>query len=145
MTKAPVNVQPKATGPMNASQAQEKEWEEGLLAQCNPCSGSCWFATCCSCCALQRNYNRYKYLHGDDKDADLNGKCGCCCCGELVLGSFFLHGVMPLILRQRIRDLLRIRGRTYKDCFATWCCLACSLSQESKELEAGLQRKGVRV
>lgn len=41
MSKQPVNAQPTATGPMNAGQAQEKEWEEGLLAQCSLCSSSC--------------------------------------------------------------------------------------------------------
>ena len=62
--------------------------------------GICWFSWCCSCCLVQRNYNRYKYIRDHDKgkdtdEGDLNGKCGLMCCVQ-TFTTGWAHMILPV-------------------------------------------------
>jgi len=37
--------------------------------------------------------------------------------------------------REEIRERYGIRGSPLSDCFVSWCCRACSLTQERREIE----------
>jgi len=37
--------------------------------------------------------------------------------------------------RAAIRARYNIEGDSGSDCFSSWCCLACSLTQQSREIE----------
>ena len=59
-----------------------------------------WFSWCCSCCLVQRNYNRYKYIRDHDKgkktdEGDINSKCGLMCCVQ-TFTTGWAHMILPV-------------------------------------------------
>jgi len=43
--------------------------------------------------------------------------------------------ILQIGTRASTRDRYHIEGSPFKDCFSAWCCHACELTQESRELE----------
>ncbi|PAV19057.1 PLANT CADMIUM RESISTANCE 2 Q9LQU4 [Pyrrhoderma noxium] len=133
-----------------STSGEERPWkQENLVFSSNncDCSGLCWFSWCCSCCLVQRNYNRYKYIRDHDKgkntdEGDLNSKCGLMCCVQ-TFTTGWAHMILPCYVRGKIRDQLDIEGGWCGDFLATACCLPCSLIQEGHETREELIRRGV--
>jgi len=78
--------------------------------------------------------------------APTQGMMGACCCAQVLLcHTGLLHGIrraLQLFLRQNIREKMRIRGGAFKDILVSFCCLPCSLAQQSTELEDLLKLEG---
>ncbi|KLO16121.1 hypothetical protein SCHPADRAFT_995357 [Schizopora paradoxa] len=118
----------------------EREWKAGLLRAGNPFTKLCWYSCICSCFAQERNYNRYKYLAsgGMDQSIDLDDPepvGGCCIVQGAVCHFFGLNAVLPCMMRQEIRKLLRIRGTPVKDFCASVLCMANVIAQSTIELQ----------
>jgi len=139
------NQQPNGNPGMNTSGAPvvvivpEREWKKGLLAAGNPFTALCWYSCLCSCFAQQRNYNRYQYIvsGGTDDTINLDSEPvgGCCLVQGAVCHFFGLNAVLPCILRQKIREVLRIRGSPVKDFAASVLCMPNVIAQSTLELQ----------
>ena len=68
--------------------------------------------------------------------------------------GFFLHHIVAVVMfgtdqatqigtRSSVRTRYRIKGGGCGDCMASWCCMPCELTQESREME--LEEQSMRV
>ncbi|KZT33179.1 PLAC8-domain-containing protein [Sistotremastrum suecicum HHB10207 ss-3] len=114
----------------------ERAWSNGLCSCFGSC-GTCLEAAFCPCITYGRNKARLDYLRAQGKPDPSGGEC---CTGDCML-----HCVLTVFLglgclvqignRGRTRERYRIRGGCCGDCMASWCCQACALTQESREIE----------
>ena len=59
------------------------------------------------------------------------------CLGERTFHKMGIQQIVPLQIRTReeVRERYGIRGDAIGDCFASWCCRPCTLTQECREIE----------
>ncbi|KAH9993552.1 PLAC8 family-domain-containing protein [Russula vinacea] len=140
----PVSMQPQGTAPMqaggnrNAKNCEvgsdgKRDWSFGLFdcfSTCGLCCASVW----CPCIVYSKNKQRMHSLQaqgtrlvGDGDTCDSN------CLIYCVLGN--CSWVLQIPAREEIRERYGIRGSTLSDCFASWCCRPCALTQERREIE----------
>jgi len=142
----PVNTQPKSTVPMTAGGNKnalncpvgpdgKRDWSYGLF-DCFSACGLCCFAAWCPCIVWSRNRQRLRSLQyqGVALPAGSERTDEHCCmyCGLAAAGYGW---VLQIRHREEIRERYGIRGSPFNDCFVSWCCRACSLTQERREIE----------
>ncbi|GLC55908.1 hypothetical protein PLESTB_001042900 [Pleodorina starrii] len=105
-------------------------WTTELCECCEEPSGCgfCFYAWCCSCCAYGSNAELMEPV--------------VCCGGECYPACLAYAGMVyigcPCILQTMTRGYIRnkygIPGSTCGDFMIAWCCSACSMCQERREL-----------
>ncbi|KAI9438045.1 PLAC8 family-domain-containing protein [Lactarius indigo] len=112
-----------------------RDWSFDLFDCTSEC-GLCCFAAWCPCVVYAKNKQRLHHLQrrdtplpggGDGVDTD------CClyCC--LTVPGF--AWIVQTGGRSDVRARYSIRGNTAGDCFTSWCCPSCSLTQEGREIK----------
>ncbi|KAF9511963.1 hypothetical protein BS47DRAFT_1346128 [Hydnum rufescens UP504] len=111
-----------------------RDWSYGGCS-CLSAPGTCLCACCFPCCTYAKTQSRVNHLmhqgiphpsHGDSCTGD------CCSYGILLfLGCPCFLGMGG---RKNIRHRYHIDGGCCSDFFCTWCCVPCSLTQESREV-----------
>jgi Cys-rich protein (TIGR01571 family) len=64
-----------------------------------------------------------------------------CIGGNLFGMGGILSGLIQMIGRGNIRAKFNIEGSSFNDCCATFCCSACALTQEAREINEMLHLK----
>ncbi|KAI0279926.1 PLAC8-domain-containing protein [Russula aff. rugulosa BPL654] len=146
-TKQPIGAQPQGTAPMQVLGGNrntkncpigpdgKRDWSFGLFDCFDRCGLCCW-STWCPCVVFSKNKQRLKSLRtqgtplvGGGETYDSN----CCIYGGLDITGY--SWVMQLRTREEIRDRYGIHGAVSGDCFSSWCCRPCALTQERREIE----------
>ncbi|TCD59890.1 hypothetical protein EIP91_011257 [Steccherinum ochraceum] len=114
----------------------ERPWSHGLFTCFGDCS-TCFVSWLCPCIIWSQNKSRLEYLeHTGQPHPDGGESFGNDCLIHGVLTACGgLGWVLQIGTRTSTRERYRIEGNPVKDCFASWCCHACELTQESRELE----------
>ncbi|GLC55909.1 hypothetical protein PLESTB_001043000 [Pleodorina starrii] len=105
-------------------------WTTKLCDCCGEPTGCkfCWYAYCCACCAYGSNVDLMEPV--------------VCCGGECLPACLAYAGMVymgcPCILQTMTRGYIRnkygIPGSACGDFMIAWCCSACSMCQERREL-----------
>ncbi|KAF8490358.1 PLAC8 family-domain-containing protein [Russula emetica] len=142
--KQPIDTQPQGAAPMqvggnrNAKNRPigpdgKRDWSFGLFdcfARCGLCCSSAW----CPCVVYSKNKQRLHSLQTRGTPlADSGETYDSNCCIYFGLGGS--SWVLLLRTREEVRERYGIRGTGYGDCLTLWCCRACALTQERREIE----------
>ncbi|KAN0139504.1 PLAC8 family domain containing protein, partial [Lactarius tabidus] len=112
----------------------QRDWSHGLFSCTEDC-GLCCYATCCPCIVYTKNKQRLQHLQSHS--TPLPGRGERCTADCSIYGLLILPGYAWVLLianRANLRSRYNIRGSTVDDCFTSWCCHSCSLTQESREI-----------
>ncbi|KAH9957326.1 PLAC8 family-domain-containing protein [Russula dissimulans] len=113
----------------------KREWSHGLFDCFSTCGLCCW-AAWCPCVVYSKNKQRLRHLRY--QGTSLPGG------GEPCDDHCYIHGGLTLLgygwvlqvhERAEARDRYGIRGSAAGDCFTSWCCRPCALTQERREIE----------
>jgi Cys-rich protein (TIGR01571 family) len=118
-------------------QSDGREWSNGLCDCCDE-PGTCLMAWCCSCVMYSQVKKRAEYLnHHGRPDPEVGGSfCTGSCWGHFALTACCgLGWVLQIGSRSTIRSRYNLRGGGCGDCMTAFCCTACELTQESREIE----------
>ncbi|KAI9450099.1 PLAC8-domain-containing protein [Lactarius psammicola] len=138
--------QPQATAPMTIGGNRNtlnrelgvdgrRDWSFGLFDCTSECGLCCW-AAWCPCVVYSKNKQRLQRLQ--NRGTPLPGG------GERYTADCGIHGLLRIVgyewvlqigTRADIRARYSIRGGSIDDCFTSWCCRSCSLTQERREIE----------
>ncbi|KAH8085981.1 PLAC8-domain-containing protein, partial [Cristinia sonorae] len=113
-----------------------RPWSHGLFSCFGDCS-TCLTAWCCPCIVWGQNKTRLEHLERTGQPHPDGGEsCGSDCMLHLLLDVCGGWGwVLAVVSRGDSRERYSIEGNAFKDFFAAWCCHACELTQESREIE----------
>ena len=116
--------------------SQPKKWKRGLMSCCN--DGVSWKLLKTFCCPF--------ILFGELSEK--TGYGNCCLCGFAYFILFLPVTMGPMMfgmdysccvhfgLRKKIREIKGLPKKPITDCFVTWCCGCCALSQEAFEMDS---------
>jgi len=144
--KEHISYQPQATAPMavggnrNALNREvavdgRRDWSFGLF----DCTSDCGLFCCavwCPCVVYSKTKQRLQYLQNRGTPLPGGGErynADCCIHGALLPVGY--AWVLQIGNRADIRARYGIRGGTFGDCFTSWFCRCCSLTQERREIE----------
>jgi len=142
----PVSSQPEKTAPMqvggnrNAHNCpigpdKKRDWSFGLFDCFSRCNGFCW-SLWCPCVVYSYNRQRLRSLQNQGTPLPRGSESlDTYCCIYSALDCTGFSWILQIQNRADIRERYDIRGSTVGDCFASWCCRPCSLSQERREIE----------
>jgi Cys-rich protein (TIGR01571 family) len=123
-----------------------------ILADLLSLAGCC--AALCPCVVYGKNKQRLQHLQNRGTPLPGGGErynADCCIHGSLAIAGYawvlqvcrvgdwpqveLLNQGAQISSRADIRARYGIRGGTISDCFTSWCCRCCSLTQERREIE----------
>ncbi|KAH9993563.1 PLAC8 family-domain-containing protein [Russula vinacea] len=111
----------------------KRDWSFGLFNCFGRC-GLCCFSTFCPCVVYSKNRQRLRNLQAQGTPLVGNGDTfDAHCCIYCLIGDF--SWVLQIRTREEVRERYGIRGDAIGDCFASWCCRPCTLTQECREIE----------
>jgi len=126
--------------PVNAN--GQRDWSFGVF-DCFSACGTCVFAWCCPCLVFGKNVSRLDHLQIQGRPHPSGG--------DMVNGDCVTYGALlycgcPCLVHMGKRGATRgrysIEGSGGSDFLCTWCCIPCSLTQESREIELEEQSLG---
>ncbi|EJT99230.1 PLAC8-domain-containing protein [Dacryopinax primogenitus] len=113
----------------------KRDWNHGLcdcFGECGTCCQSFW----CPCITYGRNKSRLNALQEGHVHPTGGDGCGSDCMVYCLVSVFTgLSCIMEIMNRGSIRQRYFISGNGCTDCMGAWCCHACVMTQESRELE----------
>jgi len=142
----PVSSQPQETAPMQVSGNRnakncpigldkKRDWSFGLFDCFSSCNACCW-SLWCPCVVYSHNKQRLHSLQTQGTPLPRGSEsldAHCCIYGSLDCIGF--GWILQVQTRADLRERYEIRGSMVDDCFASWCCRPCALSQERREIE----------
>jgi len=135
-----MSVAPGAGGNRNAlnkplGPSGQRDWSFGTFSCFSAC-GTCLFSWCCSCLAYGKNSSRLQHLN---TQGTVHPSGGDMFNSECLTYFALLYCGCPCLVhmghRRDIRQRYNIEGSGGPDFLCTWCCIPCSLTQESREIE----------
>jgi len=113
----------------------KRDWSHGLMdcfAECGTCCEAWW----CPCITYGRNKTRLNALEQGHAHPQGGESCGTDCMVFALVQCFTGLGcIMQIMNHGAVRDRYAIDGNGCSDCMAVWCCHACTMTQDSREIE----------